>query len=66
MRRFLVLASLLLALPAGAKPPRLTLVVSVDALGTDLLLRNRPRLTASFGPLMDSGAFFPDARYLTS
>jgi len=34
MRRILVLASLLLALPAGAKPPRLTLFVSVDALGT--------------------------------
>ncbi|MBF5044237.1 alkaline phosphatase family protein [Aggregicoccus sp. 17bor-14] len=66
MRRSLLLASLLLALPASAKPPRLTLFVSVDALGTDVLLRNRPKLTGALAQLLDAGAVFPDTRYLTA
>jgi hypothetical protein len=42
MTRALALALLLLATPALAKPPRLTLFIAVDALGTDLLLRSAP------------------------
>jgi predicted AlkP superfamily pyrophosphatase or phosphodiesterase len=54
---------LLLCMPVLAKPPRLTLFISVDSLGTDLLLRNRSHLRAGLAQLLDKGAFFPDARY---
>jgi len=51
------------AAPALARPPRLTLVVSVDGLGSDQLLRMRPRLKpGGMGSLMAQGAFFPNAR----
>ncbi len=61
--RGLPLAILLLAAPALAKPPRLTLFISVDSLGTDLLLRNRSHLRAGLAALLDRGAFFPDTRH---
>ncbi|WNG36109.1 alkaline phosphatase family protein [Archangium violaceum] len=61
--RALPLLLLLLALPALAKPPRLTLFITVDALGSDLLLRTRPRLKGGLRQLTDSGAFYPYARY---
>jgi predicted AlkP superfamily pyrophosphatase or phosphodiesterase len=63
LRAPLPLLLLLLALPAWAKPPRLTLFITVDALGSDLLLRTRPRLQGGLGKLLDSGAFYPYARY---
>jgi len=63
MNRALVLALLLVATPSFAKPPRLTLFISVDALGTDLLLRMRPRLKAGLSQLLERGAFYPDVRY---
>ncbi|WNG18248.1 alkaline phosphatase family protein [Cystobacter fuscus] len=59
----LPLLLLFLALPAWAKPPRLTLFITVDAMGSDLLLRTRPRLQGGLGKLIDSGAFYPYARY---
>jgi hypothetical protein len=61
--RALALALLLLATPALAKPPRLTLFIAVDALGTDLLLRSRPQLKAGLAQIIDRGAFYPDVRY---
>lgn len=63
LRRGLVVSILLLGAPAGAKPPRLTLFLSVDSLGTDLLLRNRSHFRAGLATLLDKGAFFPDARH---
>ncbi|MBM7115758.1 alkaline phosphatase family protein [Archangium primigenium] len=54
---------LLTALPAWAKPPRLTLFITVDAMGTDVLLRHRPQLKGGLGKLLDTGAFYPYARY---
>ncbi|ATB48744.1 alkaline phosphatase family protein [Corallococcus macrosporus] len=63
MIRALLLAAALTALPALARPPRLTLVISVDALGSDVLLRNRARLKGGLGQLLNQGAFFPYARY---
>lgn len=62
MVRPLALALALLALPALAKPPRLTLFITVDALGTDLLLRTRPKLKSGLRQLLDGGAFFPYTR----
>ncbi|RKH11346.1 alkaline phosphatase family protein [Corallococcus sp. CA047B] len=59
----LAVLSALSALPAQAKAPKLTLFISVDALGSDLLLRNRPRLTGGLGRLLDTGAYYPYARY---
>lgn len=61
--RALPLLLLLLALPALAKPPRLTLFITVDAMGSDLLLRTQPRLKGGLRQLIDSGAFYPYARY---
>jgi Type I phosphodiesterase / nucleotide pyrophosphatase len=63
MTRTLALALALLATPALAKPPRLTLFITVDALGTDLLLRSRPQLRAGLAQLVDRGAFYPDVRF---
>ena len=63
MTRALTLALVLVATPALAKPPRLTLFIAVDALGTDLLLRARPQLKAGLANLIDRGAFYPDVHY---
>ncbi|QDE91250.1 phosphodiesterase [Myxococcus xanthus] len=63
MIRALSLAVALATLPAFARPPRLTLVISVDALGSDVLLRNRPRLKGGLHQLLNQGAYFPYARY---
>ncbi len=63
MLRPLPFLLLLLALPALAKPPRLTLFITVDAMGTDVLLRHKPRLKGGLRQLIDSGAFYPYAEY---
>ena len=48
---------------AFAKPPKLTLFISVDSLGSDVFLRNRPRFKAGLAQLVATGALFPTARY---
>lgn len=63
MLRVLSLSLLLTAFPALAKPPRLTLFITVDAMGSDLLLRTKPRLKGGLRQLIDGGAFYPYARY---
>ncbi|HEX5748081.1 MAG TPA: alkaline phosphatase family protein [Archangium sp.] len=63
MLRVLFPLLLLTALPALATPPRLTLFITVDAMGSDLLLRTKPRLKGGLRQLIDSGAFYPYARY---
>lgn len=55
--------ALLFSTQAFARAPRLTLFITVDALGTDLLLRNRAHFHGGLATLLDRGAFFPDARY---
>jgi predicted AlkP superfamily pyrophosphatase or phosphodiesterase len=62
MRRALLVAALIPGL-ALAKPPRLVLFVTVDAMGSDLFLRSRPHFRAGFAPLIAQGAFFPAVRY---
>jgi predicted AlkP superfamily pyrophosphatase or phosphodiesterase len=62
MVRPLTLALVLLSLPALAKPPRLTLFITVDALSTDVLLRTRPKFKSGMRQLLDGGAYFPYAR----
>src|SRR5579871_2467193 len=61
--RSAVLALLLVPALAFAKPPRLVLFISVDAMGTDLFLRSRPHFKGGFAALLAQGAFFPSARY---
>jgi predicted AlkP superfamily pyrophosphatase or phosphodiesterase len=63
MVRPLALALVLLSLPALAKPPRLALFITVDALGTDVLLRTRPKLKSGLRQLLDGGAFYPYGRF---
>jgi Type I phosphodiesterase / nucleotide pyrophosphatase len=63
LARCLTLALLVLSAAALARPPRLTLFITIDSLGTDLLLRNRSHFHAGLATLLDKGAFFPDARY---
>jgi predicted AlkP superfamily pyrophosphatase or phosphodiesterase len=63
MVRPLALALVLLTLPALAKPPRLALLITVDALGTDLLLRTRPKFKSGMRQLLDGGAFYPYGRF---
>lgn len=63
VRRSVVLPLLLVSLPVLAKPPRLTLFVTVDSLGSDVLQHHRPRFRAGFARLLAEGAYFPSVRY---
>lgn len=54
---------LLGSVQASAKPPRLTLLIVVDAMGSDLLLRSKPRLKGGLGRLIAEGAYYPVARF---
>lgn len=46
-----------------AKPPKLTVFITVDSMSTDVLMRMRPRLKSGLSQLMTQGAVFPNARY---
>ena len=63
MKRWLVTFLLVVSGMSMAKPPRLTVFISVDALGTDVLQRNRFRFKGGFARLMNEGAVYPTARY---
>lgn len=63
MKQWLATIILVLSCSAFAKPPRLTVFVSVDALGTDVLERNRFRFKGGFARLFNEGAVYPVARY---
>src|SRR5687767_6088648 len=66
-RSFPALVAFALALspvgPAHAKAPKLTVFIAVDAMGTDVFLRMRPKMKQGLGPLAEKGAFFPNAKY---
>lgn len=63
MVRPLALALVLFSLPVFAKPPRLALFITVDALSSDMLLRTRPKLKSGLRQLLDGGAYYPYGRY---
>ncbi|MBL8920619.1 MAG: alkaline phosphatase family protein [Myxococcaceae bacterium] len=63
MSRLAAICCLLASVTALAKPPRLTVFISVDALGTDVLQRNRSRLKGGLARLIAEGAFVPSVRY---
>lgn len=51
------------AFPAHAKPPKLTVFISIDAFGSDVFMRSRPKLKAGLLTMVRDGASFPIARY---
>ena len=55
MRKGLWLLVLLSSTVAFAKPPKLTLFISVDALGSDLFWRMKPRLKGGLALLSAQG-----------
>jgi predicted AlkP superfamily pyrophosphatase or phosphodiesterase len=61
--RFVVVLVAVVSSLALARPPRLTVFVSVDSLGTEVMQRNRPRFKAGFAKLINEGALYPQARY---
>jgi hypothetical protein len=63
MTRTLLALTLLAAAPARANPPRLTLFITVDALGSDTLLRHHRSLKGGLGQAIANGAFFPSVRF---
>ena len=63
MKRCLVAILLVVSGASFAKPPRLTVFISVDSLGSDLLQRNRARFKGGFARLFNEGAVYPAARY---
>lgn len=62
-KRWLLVLVLLVSAVSAAKPPKLTLFISVDSLGTDVLQRNRGRFKYGFARLLNEGALYPAARY---
>ncbi|MFO0597577.1 MAG: alkaline phosphatase family protein [Myxococcaceae bacterium] len=63
MKRWALASFLLVSTLSLAKPPKLTLFISVDSLGTDLMQRNRARFKSGFARLLNEGAVYPSARY---
>ncbi|MGA9524642.1 MAG: alkaline phosphatase family protein [Myxococcaceae bacterium] len=63
MMRFWLVLTVLLASPAFAQAPRLTLFITVDSMGSDALLRHRERFKGGFGKLLSQGALFPSVQY---
>src|SRR5713101_1370529 len=54
---------MLVGAEGAAKPPKLTVFIAVDALGSDTLQRIRPRLSDGLARLLSEGAYFPNARH---
>jgi predicted AlkP superfamily pyrophosphatase or phosphodiesterase len=65
LRLLVALAAALVSVPAVAKPPRLTLMISVDSMGSDVFMRMRPRFRVGLAALVAQGAYYPNARYTT-
>ena len=63
MKRTLLALTLLSAVPVLAIPPRLTLFITVDGLGSDTLLRHHRSLRGGLGQAIANGAFFPSVRF---
>lgn len=63
MLRAALVGLVMVSAVAFAKPPKLTLFISVDSLGTDVMERNRSRFKFGFARLFNEGAVYPTARY---
>ena len=62
-RAVVVLLMMTGAVPALARPPKLTLFITIDSFGSDVFLRSKPKLKAGLGTMVKDGATFPTARY---
>ncbi len=63
MSRLLALLVCLGSALSLAAPPRLTVFIAVDALGSDLVLKNKHRFRDGLAQLLSGGAYYPIARY---
>lgn len=63
MKRLFGLVAVCLSTAALARPPKLTVFITVDSMGTEVFSRMRPRLKSGLSQLTTSGAYFPSARY---
>src|SRR5260370_17481865 len=54
---------MLVGAEGAAKPPKLTVFIAVDALGSDTLQRIPPRLSDGLARLLSEGPCFPNAPY---
>lgn len=63
MKRWFLALALVASSLSFAKPPKLTLFISLDSFGTDVLERHRARFKGGFARLMNEGALYPSARY---
>ena len=63
MFRRIALFLSLCAVPALARPPKLTLFISVDSFGSDVMLKNRSRFKAGLLKLSNEGAVYPVTTY---
>lgn len=61
--RWLTVAVAVTSSVAFAKPPKLTVFVSVDSFGSDLMLRNRGKFKSGFAKLINEGAMYPTSKY---
>lgn len=63
MSRLLALLVCLTSALSAAAPPKLTLFIAVDAMGSDLVMRNRHRFKGGLAQLLNGGAYYPVAKY---
>jgi predicted AlkP superfamily pyrophosphatase or phosphodiesterase len=63
MTRWIVCLVLLASGSGWARPPRLTVFITVDSMGADILQRMRPRLKGGLATILNQGAVFTDVRY---
>lgn len=63
MNRLMLAVVSLCAVSALAKPPRLTVFVSVDSFGADVFQKHRSRFKAGLFRLVNEGAVVPTVRY---
>ena len=65
-RSLSILTSLSVCLASAqslAAPPKLTVFIAVDAMGSDLVLRNKHRFKGGLAQLLSGGAYYPISRY---
>lgn len=63
MKRLFGVLAACCAMTAMARPPKLTVFISVDSMSTDALMRMKPRLKGGLSQLITAGALFPNAHF---
>ncbi len=63
MKRLALALATVVSVTAAAKPPRLTVFISIDSFGSDVFQKNRPKFKAGLARLVNEGALVPTVRY---